>query len=42
MAEITRGFAPVYHGELYYETAGSGPAVLLIHAGVADCSMWHI
>jgi pimeloyl-ACP methyl ester carboxylesterase len=34
------GFAPVYKGSLYYEVAGSGYLVLLIHAGVADCSMW--
>jgi 3-oxoadipate enol-lactonase len=35
------GFAPVYHGSLYYEVAGSGKPVLFIHAGVADCSMWN-
>jgi pimeloyl-ACP methyl ester carboxylesterase len=34
------GYAPVQGGELYYETAGAGRAVVLIHAGVADCSMW--
>lgn len=34
------GYAPVQGGELYFETSGSGPALLLIHAGVADCSMW--
>lgn len=38
----TSGFAPVYHGSLYYEVAGSGKTVLLIHAGVADCSMWDV
>jgi pimeloyl-ACP methyl ester carboxylesterase len=27
-------------GPLYYEVAGSGPAVVLIHAGIADNSMW--
>jgi len=37
---ITNGFAPVQQGQLYYETAGGGPAVLLIHAGVADHTMW--
>lgn len=36
----TSGFAPVFNGHLYYEIAGSGQPVLLIHAGVADCSMW--
>ena len=34
------GFAPVHNGSLYYEVAGSGQPVLLIHAGVADSSMW--
>jgi 3-oxoadipate enol-lactonase len=34
------GFSPVYNGSLYYEVAGSGQPILLIHAGVADCSMW--
>ena len=37
---ITTGYAPVYRGNLYYEVAGTGQPVLLIHAGVADCSMW--
>jgi pimeloyl-ACP methyl ester carboxylesterase len=40
MTEIKQGFAPVQHGELYYEETGSGPSLLLIHAGVADYSMW--
>lgn len=40
MIDITSGFAPVDQGELYFETIGSGPAVLLVHAGVADSSMW--
>lgn len=39
-ASLTSGFAPVHNGSLYYEVAGSGPAILLIHAGVADCTMW--
>lgn len=38
--EHTKGYAPVYKGSLYYEVTGSGQPVLLIHAGVADCSMW--
>ncbi|NJD60606.1 MAG: hypothetical protein C3F13_17645 [Anaerolineales bacterium] len=37
---FTSGYAPVNHGELYYEVAGSGQPVLLIHAGVADLKMW--
>lgn len=27
-------------GELYYEVAGSGPAVVFVHAGIADLRMW--
>jgi 3-oxoadipate enol-lactonase len=38
--DFNTGFAPVYKGSLYYEVVGSGRPVLLIHAGVADCSMW--
>jgi pimeloyl-ACP methyl ester carboxylesterase len=34
------GFAPVFKGQLYYEVSGSGLPVLLIHAGVADYTMW--
>jgi len=34
------GFAPVPGGRLYYETAGQGRVVVLIHAGIADCTMW--
>jgi len=34
------GFAPIHNGSLYYEVAGSGQTILLIHAGVADCTMW--
>lgn len=42
MTEIqsTSGFAPIHNGRLFYEAAGSGPSVLLIHAGVADHRMW--
>ncbi len=38
--ESTSGAAQVGGASLYYETAGSGPAVLWIHAGVADSRMW--
>ncbi len=38
--KITSGYAPVHKGKLYYETAGEGSPLLLIHAGVADCTMW--
>ncbi|OGO66504.1 MAG: hypothetical protein A2030_01370 [Chloroflexi bacterium RBG_19FT_COMBO_50_10] len=34
------GYAPAYKGQLYFEAAGSGIPILLIHAGVADSSMW--
>ena len=34
------GFAPVEGTELYYETAGSGPWLVLLHAGIADRHMW--
>jgi 3-oxoadipate enol-lactonase len=38
--EIRSGYAPVQGGELYYEVAGSGPAVFLLHAGITDLRMW--
>jgi 3-oxoadipate enol-lactonase len=34
------GFVEVEGGRLYYEVAGTGPALVLVHAGVADCRMW--
>src|SRR5579884_603362 len=34
------GYAPVEGGELYYETLGEGPVIVLIHAAVADHRMW--
>jgi 3-oxoadipate enol-lactonase len=36
----TTGFVPVKGGSLYYETAGEGPALIFLHAGVANCAMW--
>jgi pimeloyl-ACP methyl ester carboxylesterase len=33
-------YADVGGKELWYEEAGSGPAVVLTHAGVADSTMW--
>jgi pimeloyl-ACP methyl ester carboxylesterase len=30
----------VSEGKLYYEAAGKGPAVVLIHGGQLDCRMW--
>lgn len=40
--DLSIGFSPVHNGSLYYEVAGSGQPVLLIHAGIADCSMWEV
>lgn len=37
---LTSGFVPVEGGKLYYEAAGAGHPVVLIHAGIADCRMW--
>jgi pimeloyl-ACP methyl ester carboxylesterase len=34
------GYAPVENGKLYYEVTGQGPALVFIHAGVADHTMW--
>ncbi|MEU7039923.1 alpha/beta fold hydrolase [Streptomyces varsoviensis] len=34
------GRVPVENGELYYEAAGSGPALVLLHGGMLDMSMW--
>ena len=35
MSQIT-----INGADLYYEEAGSGPALVFIHAGIADCRMW--
>jgi 3-oxoadipate enol-lactonase len=34
------GYLPVAGAELYYEVVGDGPPVVLIHAGIADLTMW--
>ena len=34
------GFVEVEGGQLYYEAAGAGQPLVLVHAGVADCRMW--
>lgn len=34
------GYAPIHNGELYYEVDGQGHPLVLIHAGVADHTMW--
>jgi pimeloyl-ACP methyl ester carboxylesterase len=40
MSTAQTGFVDVPGGRLYYEAEGEGPAVLLIHAGVAHLRMW--
>ncbi|UQA95754.1 alpha/beta fold hydrolase [Streptomyces halobius] len=39
-SEIDNGIVPIDDGELFYETAGSGPAVVLLHGGMLDQHMW--
>ncbi|MEV4514773.1 alpha/beta fold hydrolase [Dactylosporangium sp. NPDC049525] len=34
------GHIEVPDGQLYYEAAGDGPAVVLLHGGLLDCRMW--
>src|SRR6266851_3315872 len=36
----TSGYAPSGDGQIYFETAGSGRALVFIHAGVSDSRMW--
>lgn len=38
---MTTGFAPVDGARLYYEMDGSGPSIVMIHAGVADNRQWN-
>lgn len=40
MAEVQRGMAEINGTQLFYEVTGSGPALVLVHAGVADHRMW--
>jgi 3-oxoadipate enol-lactonase len=35
-----QGFVPVEGGRLWYEAAGSGPPVVLVHGGLWDSRMW--
>lgn len=39
--ETRTGFAAVNDGRLYYEIAGTGPEVVLIHSGITDCRSWN-
>ncbi len=38
--DFKSGYAPSDGAKVYYESAGTGPAVVFIHAGVSDCRMW--
>jgi pimeloyl-ACP methyl ester carboxylesterase len=38
--EIRTGIAKLNGAQLYYEVAGSGPALILVHSGIADGRMW--
>ncbi len=40
MTDVETGYVDVPGGKLYYEVEGEGPAVTLIHAGVAHLRMW--
>ncbi len=37
---VTSGRVEISGGKLYYEMAGRGPSVVLIHGGLADSRMW--
>jgi pimeloyl-ACP methyl ester carboxylesterase len=37
---VETGFVPAGDTTIYYQTEGTGPAVLFVHAGVADSRMW--
>ena len=39
-ANFKSGFAPADGARIYFESAGVGPAVVFIHAGVSDRRMW--
>ncbi|MCY3834263.1 MAG: alpha/beta hydrolase [Chloroflexi bacterium] len=40
MSTIRSGYAAINGARLYYELAGSGAPLVMIHAGIADCRMW--
>ena len=40
MAQSETGFLQTHGAPLYYEVAGQGHPLLLIHAGIADSRMW--
>lgn len=36
----TTGYAPINGAQLYYELRGDGPAFVMLHAGIADHTLW--
>ena len=40
MAAVRTGFADINGAKIYYEVAGEGQPFLMVHAGIADKSMW--
>jgi len=38
--DIETGFVEVNGAKLYFERAGAGPPLVMLHAGIADCRMW--
>jgi pimeloyl-ACP methyl ester carboxylesterase len=40
MVAVRTGFADINGAKLYYEVAGEGQPFLMVHAGIADKSMW--
>lgn len=39
--DLTSGYAPSGTAEIYFESGGSGPNLVFVHAGVSDSRMWH-
>lgn len=40
MANLQTGFADINGAKLYYEVAGEGQPLLMVHAGIANMAMW--
>jgi pimeloyl-ACP methyl ester carboxylesterase len=38
--QTENGFAPSGDTQIYFETAGSGPPLVFLHAGISDLRMW--
>lgn len=38
---VESGYVPVTGARVYFEAAGDGHPLVLIHAGIADCRMWN-